>query len=121
MPYVIKTIGILMAVLGVVMATMPDLMTKTIDYFKVGKRVYAVGIIRIVIGALLLVSCPQATIVWLPAVIGALVVISGIVVFALGIERDHAMMEWWEQKPENTRRIGAIIAAVIGVLLIYGA
>ena len=121
MPYVIKTIGILLAVLGVVMATMPSLMTKVMEYFKVGKRVYGVGVARIVIGALLLVACPSATIVWLPAVLGALIVISGVLVFALGIERDHRMIEWWEAKPEGTRRIGAIVAAVIGVLLIYGA
>ena len=121
MLYVIKTIGIALAILGVVMATMPGLMTKVMEYFKVGKRVYGVGVARIIIGALLLLACPSATIVWLPAIIGALIVVSGMLVFALGIERDHRMIDWWESKPEGTRRIGAIIAAVIGVLLIYGA
>jgi len=121
MPYVIKSIGIIIAIAGVVFATMPALVTRMIEYAKVGKRIYIGCAVRAVLGILLLIATPQATLPWLVGVIGALMLISGIAGFLLGIQRVTAYLNWWEAKPEATRRMGAIVGAVIGVLLIYGA
>ncbi|MBN1282284.1 MAG: hypothetical protein JXA24_00745, partial [Proteobacteria bacterium] len=121
MPYVIKTIGIIFAIMGVVFATVPALMTRLFDFVKQGRRIYAIGVIRIVVGALLIMAAQQAALPWMPGVIGGVIVISGILIFALGQSRNHAFMEWWERKPEGTKRFGAIVLSVLGVLLIYGA
>ncbi len=121
MVYLIKSIGILIAILGVVFATMPALMTKTLEFVKKGKRVYGAAVIRIVLGGLLLWASPVATIMWIPLVIGIIMVIAGILVFVLGLAKAHAFLDWWEAKSEHVKRGMAIVAAVLGILIIYSA
>jgi hypothetical protein len=44
-----------------------------------------------------------------------------VLIFLLGPPKIHAYMDWWAAKQENIRRIGPIVAAIIGVLVIYSA
>ena len=121
MSNLITSIGVLVAVLGVVFATAPSLIIKFIEFAKVGKRVYVGGVVRIALGGLLLFASPHATVFWIPVIFGALFVLSGALIFLLGPAKIHAFMDWWAAKPENIMRIGPIIAAIIGVLIIYCA
>lgn len=121
MDYVIKSIGILIAVMGVVMSTMPGLALRFVGWAKQGKRAYMGGVVRIVLGALLIWASPVATTMWIPLVLGIIMVVAGITVFVLGIERIHRGLSWWEGKSEEFRRAWAVAAAVIGVLIIYSA
>lgn len=121
MDYIIKSIGILMAVVGVVMSTVPGLALKFVAWAKQGKRAYMGGVVRIVLGALLIWASPVATTMWIPLALGVLMVVAGALVFVLGIERVHRMLTWWESKSEEFRRAWAVAAAVIGVLIIYSA
>ena len=121
MIYLIKSIGILIVIAGVLFAALPELMLRFIAFLKQGKRAYAVGVGRIVIGGLLLWACPLAAIVWIPATLGGLMVLSGIVVFALGMARVQAVLGWWERRPVRLRQALAVLAACLGALLIYAA
>lgn len=121
MIYIIKSIGILIAVLGVIFSTMPSLSTQFIQFVKKGKNVYGIAVIRIVLGGLLLWASPVATNMWIPLIIGILMVLSGILVMVLGIPKTHAVLGWYESKSEAVRRALAIAAAVLGIFLIYSA
>jgi hypothetical protein len=92
-----------------------------IAWAKVGKRCYMGGVVRIVLGGLLLVASPYATFFWIPVIVGAIIVISGVLIFALGLSRIHAFLDWWAVKPENTRRIASLVAVALGVLIIISA
>jgi DMSO reductase anchor subunit len=48
-------------------------------------------------------------------------VIAGVLIFVLGVEKIHKVLIWWEGKSEEFRRAWAVAAAIIGVLLIYSA
>lgn len=121
MDYIIKSIGIIIAIIGVVFVTMPVLMTKFVEWAKVGKRVYIGGVVRIVFGGLLIWASPVATTMWIPLVLGIIMVIAGILIFVVGVERVHSLLNWWESRSEDSRRGVAVVAAIIGVLLIYSA
>lgn len=77
------------------------------------------GVIRIIIGGLLLWASSQAYIAWIPIVVGAIVVISGILVFILGAQKIHSFVEWWEKLPEYKRRLLPLVTAVLGLFLLY--
>ncbi len=121
MDYIIKSIGILIAVIGVVFVTMPSLALRFIAFAKQGKRVYVGGVVRIVFGGLLIWASPVARIMWIPLVLGIVMVIAGILIFVLGVEKIHRVLIWWEGKSEEFRRGWAVAVAVIGVFLIYSA
>lgn len=121
MTYLITAFGILFLVLGVIFFVRPALIRTFIEFAKVGKRVYIGGVIRIIIGALLLLATPKAAFPWLPGIIGALILISGILIFILGTQRIHAFMDWWYGLDDSRLRIMPVVAAIFGVLLIYSA
>lgn len=119
MPYLIKTIGILFIALGIIFIVRPLLVRKIIDFAKVGKRIYIGGVVRLMIGALLLVATPRALVPAIPGIIGALMVVSGILVFVLGFPRMFAMLDWFYALPENRMRFLPGITVLLGILLIY--
>jgi uncharacterized protein YjeT (DUF2065 family) len=121
MAYLITAIGILFVVVGVIYTVKPSIIRAFIDFAKVGKRIYFLAPIRLVLGAALLVAAPKAVNVWIPGIIGAILVISGISIYFLGLARIGAIMDWWKALPDNKLRIVTILAAVLGVLLIYSA
>ncbi len=121
MDYVIKSIGIILAVAGVIFTTMPSLALALVGWAKQGRRIYAGGVVRVVFGGLLIWASPVATVMWIPLVLGIIMVLAGILIFVLGIEKTHGMLAWWESQSEAVRRAWAVVAAVIGVLLIYSA
>ena len=121
MAYLITAIGIFFLVVGVIYTVKPSIIRAFIDFAKVGNRIYFLAPLRIVIGILLLVATPKATIVWIPGIIGAIAVISGVSVYFLGLARISAIMDWWKALPDNKLRIVTTLTAVLGVLLIYSA
>jgi len=121
MTYFITAIGIIYVIFGVVYFIRPDYARAVIDFFKAGKRIYIGGIIRLVLGALLIYAAQNALVPWVPRAIGILAVAGGITIYALGIGRVHAMMDWWKGLSDNRLRIIAVVAELVGILLIYSA
>lgn len=121
MEYVIKVIGIVILVIGVTFAALPALMDRFIPFAKVGNRFYIGGVVRVVFGVLLILASFSASIFWIPMIIGSIMVIAGVLIFALGKARVHALLDWVAGLPENKRRIFAIFAACVGALIIYSA
>ena len=121
MIYVIKAIGIIYLAAGVILIVRPSLIRSIIDYFKVDKRIYIGGAARLVFGVLLLIATPQASFPWITGIIGVIITIAGIMIFALGVQRIHGVMDKMHAKPDNILRIPPAILAVLGILLIYAA
>ena len=121
MIFVVKAIGIIMLAVGVVLAAKPSLMRAFLDFAKVDKRYYAAGVVRIVFGALLLLSVPKVAYPWVTGVIGALIALTGIVIFFVGENRVHSIMGWAQAKSDDTIRVFPVMCALIGVVLIYAA
>ena len=121
MIFLVKAIGIIILAAGVVFAAKPSLMRAFLDFAKVDKRYYIGSVVRIIFGALLLLSVPRVAYPWVTGVIGVLVTLAGIALFVVGENRVHAVMEWAQAKSDDTIRVFPVIGALIGVMLIYAA
>lgn len=121
MPFVVKAIGIICVVVGVICFLMPQYIRKIIEYVKVDKKIYIAAAIRIAIGVLLFVSIPFVTWPWIAGIIGAIALISAGMVFLLGMEKTFTMLDKVSAMPDNKIRIFPLIAGILGVLLIYAA
>lgn len=117
----ITAVGILFLVLGVVFVARPQIIRDVINFSKVGRRIYIGGVIRIVIGALLLLAMPSAKMPWVPGILGAVMLIAGTLIFVLGLQKVHAIIDWMYGQPDNRIRIAPVVVALIGILLIYSA
>lgn len=121
MEYVLRVIGIGIIVIGTTFTLLPQLLPVVMERVKVGKRVYGIAVLRIVIGGLLIWCSQVAMTPWVPLAIGILMVISGIVIFSIGIGRVHRFLGWVEARPEMMRRTATLIVAMLGAAVILAA
>lgn len=121
MPIVVRIIGLLIAAMGVLFAVKPQMIQQVFDFFCKDKRLYIAGVIRILLGVILLVAATECTVTWIILVLGIIFLIAGILVFALGIEKCKLTVSRILQKPLKIIRLITIIPIVIGILILIAA
>jgi len=114
-------LGIFIASMGLTIIFNPEVMKKMIAYWKQGKRIYAGGLLRALFGVIFLLSVPQARLAAVMYGLGILVLISALIVFAMGLEKIKVTLDWWDKKPSSMLRIMGLLAFAIGFLIIYSA
>ncbi|PIU56711.1 MAG: hypothetical protein COS89_05705 [Deltaproteobacteria bacterium CG07_land_8_20_14_0_80_38_7] len=119
MEYFVKAFAILIIAVGAISFVTPAFLRKLIELAKVGKRVYVGGVIRIVVGTLLLIAAPNAITIWIPGIIGALILLSGILILVLGVQKIHSFMDKVYSLSDQKIRVIPTIAIILGILLIY--
>lgn len=116
-----RFIGIPIVAMGVIILLNPIIMKQLIAFWKQGKRLYIVGILRVLIGAILLLAASQAKIAGVVATLGVLVLISGILIFVLKLEKVKTILEYWDKRSLLILRLMGLLVLAIGALLIYSA
>jgi len=117
----VKIIGAVIAAAGVTFLIRPAAVKRFADLITQGKRVYIVGVIRIVLGSILIMSAAQCKAVWLVFILGLATFIAGGSIFLLGPEKCCVLMKKWTERPADFLRRLALIPVVIGVLLLLCA
>ncbi len=105
--------------IGIVFAFDPKKVKGVIAYFEEGKKLYMVGVIRLAIATILLLTASQSMLTGIVAGIGILFLIGGVSIFAIGLRRSKKLCENWRQKPLTNLRLLAIVPIAIGILLLY--
>ena len=121
MVILVKLFGIVMVVFGVIYLISPDVMKKYIAFWAKGKRIYAGGILSILIGIIFFLAASQCKLVWFVILISIVSLIKGIVLLALGPEKWTSKINWWIARPPAIIRLLSLVAIAFGILLIYSA
>lgn len=114
-----KLIGVIIMVIGTVIMLNPDVFKRMVSFWKVDKRLYIAGVVRLIFAIVFLSVASSCR---LPAVIytfGVLVLIGAVLVFALGSEKMKRMLAWWDAKPPSILRLMGLAALLMGALIIY--
>jgi len=119
MPVLVKLIGLIIVVMGAVILLNPVAMRWLIDFWKEGKRIYLVGLLRLLIGIILLLAASQCKLPGVVTTLGILILLGGLLIFLLGLEKVRSMLDWWSKKPPAALRLMGSIALAIGLLLFY--
>ena len=114
-------VGLIILLLGVAILIKPQVSKKLFNFIAKGKRIYLVGILRIVLGVLFLIGALSCSIPWLIILIGILCCASGLTIFIMKFERLKAIMNWFDQKPPSFARLMGILALLIGAIITYAA
>ena len=117
----IKLLGIAILVLGVTYLLSPDTMKQYAAFWTRGKRMHTGAALSTLIGIILLLAASQCAVSWIIALFGIMSIIKGIVLFVLGPEKAKARLTRWAEKPIAVLRMFAVLAIIIGALLIYAA
>lgn len=121
MQLAIRILGILIIIEGILFALKPELMRTVIVFFSRGRRLYIAGILRAAVAVIFLVASSQCKIPLVIMILGILFLISGFLVFTLGLERQKAYLNWWREKSPTVLRLAALIALLLGAVVVYSA
>ncbi|MBI5145519.1 MAG: hypothetical protein HZA27_04990 [Candidatus Omnitrophica bacterium] len=121
MVILVRIIGWVVVVAGLVFVVNPDELKKYVSFCSKGERPHLMGITRLCLGVILLAAsseCRWPVIVWS---FGVLSLVKSLLIFALGIDKVRAILNWWGKRPSDVIRLLGAIALALGVLLIYSA
>ena len=121
MDFIVKIIGIVIVAFGIAYLLKPDIMQFLMEFFKEGKRIYFVGLIRFVLAIVFLLAARECYITPVIALFGILFLISGLLIFALGLEKVKSIINWYQEQSILVLRLLALVTLAIGVVIIYSA
>jgi len=120
MPNVIKTIAVVIMVLGGLYTVYPAVLKAFMGFFRKGRRIYVVGLIRFALAVVFLFAAQECDITWLVLVFGIVFIISGVLIFVIKPETWRGIFEWYISHVFLLRVVGVITAAA-GALMLYAA
>ena len=112
-------VGILIILAAIWIAVKPQICIKMMVFFARGRMVYLVGLLRLAVGGLLLVSARECGRVWVVIALGVLFLISGTLVFVVRLERIKATLTWISKRSMLTIRLMALLPIAIGAVIIW--
>lgn len=121
MDIVIKSIGIAIILIGIVYLLRPDVMKGLMGFFGQGKRIYLAGLMRFALAVVFLVGARECRRFSVIFAFGILFLIGGLVIFILGPVKIRGILDWWQKQSVLLLRVMAVLALVIGAVIIFSA
>jgi uncharacterized protein YjeT (DUF2065 family) len=116
-----RVIGIFISFIGLVVIVRPLVIRRMLAFWRQDKRIYIAGLLRMLFGAIFLLSAAQAKLPMVMTTLGLFLLIAGLLIFIIKPEKIKSMFEYWDKKPSSVLRLMGIIILVIGVLVVYSA
>jgi len=121
MDNIIKILGIVFIVFGILYFTRPEIMERMIEFFKQGKRIYLAGLLRFALAIIFLIGARECHRFWIIFTLGILFLIGGVLIFVLGPEKIRRIFDWYQSQSLLFFRIIAVVPMVLGVVIIFSA
>ncbi|MFA6379324.1 MAG: hypothetical protein WCX16_06060 [Candidatus Omnitrophota bacterium] len=112
-----KFIGLLIMVFGFFIFASPTFTQKVFTFFKEGNRIYLAGVIRGAVGLIFFISASQCVVPLAAIALGLMFLVSGIVVFAIDVEKIKAFISSYSEMPGLVIRLLGLVAASFGILI----
>ena len=113
------TLGLVIAAIGVLGVVVPSVLLEFGRSLQTANALYVVAAVRVLFGAILLWAAPASRTPKILRFIGVFIIIAGVITPFFGVERAHAMFEWWSTQGSFFTRAWAIVAVVFGLLIVY--
>jgi hypothetical protein len=112
-----KLIGLLVATFGLTLFVLPRFTEKVFDFMKEGKRLYWAGVVRSLIGLILLMGAPQSALPVATVSVGVIFLLSGIIVFACDLEKLKGFFAHYIELSAVVTRLLGLVVACFGILI----
>jgi hypothetical protein len=107
--------------MGIAYLLRPDIIKKLMGFFKKGKRIYFVGLVRFVLAVVFFVAARECRYFWIIFASGLIFLTGGLLIFILGPEKIRRIFDWYEQQPAIIFQVIAVIVLAFGVIIIFSA
>ncbi len=118
---VIKAIGTVIVGMGLLYLIKPELLRGIMRFFLQGKRMYFAALVRFALAITFFMGARKCGIRWVIVLFGAIFLLSGVLIFLLGLERSKAIINWYQRQPKFVFRMLAIMVLGAGLIIVYAA
>ena len=118
---VIKSLGIIVALISVVYMLRPDMAKRFIGLFQKGKRIYLDGVINCALAAVLLIGARDCKYPWVLIVCGSVFLVEGLIIFILGPEKTRPLLDWSLEQPEELFQFLGLFLGFLGIAMMFSA
>ncbi len=112
-------LGMLIGVVGLVGIASPSTLLEFGRSLQTPAALYAVAVVRLVFGAVLVWVAPVSRTPKTLRVLGTLIILAALVTPYVGIERMQAMLDWWSSQGSSFQRAWAGVAVLFGLFVVY--
>jgi hypothetical protein len=121
METIIKIIGTAIVCIGLVYLIKPGILRSIIGFFAKGKRLYLAAIIRFALAIVFIMGARHCGLKWVIVMFGLMFLLSGLLIFMMGLEKSKGIIRWYQKQPSFVYRIMAIIVLSVGLIIMYAA
>jgi hypothetical protein len=119
MAIVALVLSLFVAALGALGIVLPMRLLSIIRQFQRPAGLYAVAILRVVLGVALLLAAPSSRLPQVVRILGIIIFVSGLITPLFGLERFRRLLNWWSARGPAFMRVWAGFALAFGLLLAY--
>lgn len=118
---VIRLIGVICILAGILYMFRPAVPRRLMAFVGKGYRVYLAGLLRFALAVVFLVGAEQCSNKWVIVGFGIAFLISGLLIFMLGARRLNAMLASFAKQPALLLRTLGAITLAAGAIISYCA
>lgn len=119
MVHLVWLAGAVTAVMGIVILFRPIRMRQSLIFINKGKLVYVIAGFKTAIGIIFLIMARDCNLPKVIITLGVLITIGPLLFCLLPFARIQAYMNWWIAQPFWVYRLWAVLAALLGGLIMY--
>lgn len=116
---IVWLLGILISAVGAGFVFKPTLMKRMISFFMKGKLLYIPCVMKVILGLIFIAFCGYCNRSLVILVIGVITAAGGAVGMIVPLNKLKAYCQWWINRPTVMFRIWAVIAILLGILIMY--
>ncbi len=114
----IKSLGMIITLMGVAYLFRPDLIKRLMSFFKKSKRIYLPGVLRLALAVVFFLGARECRYPYVIFASGIIFLAGGVLIFTLGAERIRRLLGWYEEQPVLVFRVIALIVLIFGAVII---
>ena len=119
MRWVAVAFGVAIALIGIVGMMDPALLLYATSFTITSPGLYIVAAIRIAFGLVLIGAATASRMPRTLRILGAFIILAGIVTPFFGVERIRNIVEWWSAQSIGFKRTWVSLAIIFGLFIIY--
>jgi uncharacterized protein YjeT (DUF2065 family) len=121
MDIVIKAIGTVIVCIGLVYLIKPEIFRSIMGFFVKGSRLYLAALVRFALAIVFFLGARHCGVKWVIVLFGLIFLLSGLLIFMLGLEKAKGIINWYQAQPSFMLRVVATIVLGGGLIIVYAA
>ena len=119
MRWVAIAFGAVISAIGIVGLADPVLLLDATSFMQTSVGLYIAAAFRVVFGVVLIWIAATSRMPRTLRILGAFIVLAGIITPFIGVQRVRVIVEWWSAQGVVFMRTWATVAVIFGIFIIY--